>query len=162
MMVRLSNSSFLYINLALGFFVAVANGAALAMVLSGNAARLSGQKFEILMWVAGGAALAVSGAYALVRQQQSVAVLKLQCFLIAVLVLGLVAWATSLLLGSAKAETGTVWTVGYLSIVALYCAVLASHVLTSTQLSILRHLIVWVLLPVSIAVDVATYLKLAS
>jgi hypothetical protein len=51
MMARLSNSSLLYINLALGFFVAIANGAALAMVLSGNAARLSGQKFEILMWV---------------------------------------------------------------------------------------------------------------
>jgi hypothetical protein len=159
MVLRLSQGSLVYVNLALGLFVAIANGAALMMVLMGRADRLSGQAVEIAAWSLGGVLLAISAGYALVRSDRMAAILRFQTYLVLALVLGLTFWALMLATGVTVASVRVVWTVGYLSILALYCSILGSHAFPEPRYSVHRQLLTWVLVPACVAVDILTYVK---
>jgi len=98
MVSRLSPGSLLYLNLALGLLVAVANGAALMMVLTGRAEKLAGQGMEIGVWFAAGLVLAVTAGYALRHSERVAAILRIQTFLVIAVVLALAAWAVTILL----------------------------------------------------------------
>jgi len=160
MVLRMSNSSLLYLNLALGLFVAVANGAALLMVLLGRAERLSSQSGEIAAWSIAGLLLAATAAYALRHTEKIVDTLRIQTYLVATLALGLATWALALVLGFGSASVRVVWAVGYLSLLALYCAVLGTHAFAEPRYLVHRRLLSWVLLPLCIAVDILTYVTL--
>lgn len=159
MVLRLSQGSLLYLNLALGLFVAIANGAALLMVLLGRAERLGGQAVEIAAWSIGGLLLAVTAAYALRRSEKVAAILQLQTYLVVALALALTAWALTIVLGAASASVRVVWAVGYLSILALYCSILGAHAFPEPRHFMYRQLLNWVLVPLCVVVDIATYMK---
>lgn len=159
MVLRLSQGSLLYLNLALGLFVAIANGAALTLVLMGRADKLSGQAAEIAAWSLAGLLLAVTAAYALRHAEKTASILRLQTYLVIGLVVALVAWALMLLTGAISSSARVVWAVGYLSILALYCWILGSHAFPEPEYARYRQLLTWVLLPASIAIDILTYVK---
>jgi hypothetical protein len=150
----------LYLNLALGLFVAIANGAALLLVVKGQAERLGGQAVEIAAWSTAGLLLAITAAYALRRNEKTASILRFQTYLVIALVVALTAWALMLLTGAISSSTRVVWAVGYLSILALYCWILGSHAFPEPQYSKYRQLLAWVMLPVCIAVDILTYIKI--
>lgn len=160
MVVRLSQNSLVYVNLALGLFVAVANGAALLVVLSGRQERLSGQAWDIAAWTIAGLLLAASAGYALRRADRVAAILQWQTYLVVALIAALTVWALMLLTGSTSSSGRVVWAVGYLSVLALYCAVLGSHAFSDPRYSTVRMLLTWVLVPVCVAVDILTYVKI--
>src|SRR6185369_911773 len=116
MSLRLSPTSLVYINLALGMFVAVANGAALFLVLSGREEKLSGQGLEIAAWSIAGLLLAASAGYAVRRADRVAEVLRWQTYLVIALVVALTVWALMLLTGAISSSTRMVWAVGYLSV----------------------------------------------
>lgn len=159
MVARLSPGSLLYLNLALGLFVAVANGAALMMVLAGRAERLGGQGMEIAVWFAAGLLLAATAGYALRHSERVAAILRIQTFLVVTLVLALAAWAVTILLGNASSGARVVWAPGYLSLAALYCAMLGSHAFPEPQNNAYRQVLFWVLVPACVLVDILTYMK---
>lgn len=162
MVSRLSSSALLYLNLALGLLVAVANGAALTLVLTGRAGKLAGQGLEIAMWFAAGLILVVTAGYAIRRNERTAAVLRLQTYLIMTLVLALAAWALTILIGSSASSVRVVWAVGYLSLTALYCAILGSHAFAEPHHFVFRQLLSWVLVPACVLIDILTYMKLTS
>ena len=159
MVSRLSPSSLLYLNLALGLLVAVANGAALMMVLTGRAEKLAGQGMEISVWFAAGLLLAVTAGYALRHSERVAAILRIQTFLVIAVVLALAAWAVTILLGNSSSGARVVWAPGYLSLTALYCAVLGSHAFPEPQNHTHRQLLFWLLVPACVLVDILTYMK---
>jgi hypothetical protein len=159
MVVRLSQGSLLYVNLALGLFVAIANGAALALVLTGRAENLIGQGPEIAAWSIAGLLLAITAAYALRRSETTAAILQFQTYLVIALVVALAAWALMLVIDATSSSARVVWAVGYLSILALYCWILGSHAFPGPEYARYRQLLAWVLLPCSIAIDILTYIK---
>lgn len=160
MIARLSHSSLVYLNLALGLLVAVANGAALLLVVTGKAERLSGQAFEMAAWSIAGLLLAISAGYALRRADRIDEILRIQTYLVVALVGALTLWALMLLVGATSSSTRVVWAVGYLSILALYCSILGSHAFPGDRYSMLRRFLTWVLLPICVAVDILTYTKI--
>lgn len=160
MTLRLSQSTFVFINLALGLFVAVANGAALFLVLAGREERLSGQAFEIAAWSIAGLLLAASAGYALRRVDKVAEILRWQTYLVIALIVALTVWALMLLTGATSGSVRVVWAVGYLSVLALYCAVLGSHAFPEPRYSTIRGLLTWVLVPVCVAIDILTYVKI--
>jgi hypothetical protein len=160
MTLRLSPTSLIYTNLALGLFVAVANGAALFLVLSGREEKLSGQGLEIAAWSIGGLLLAASAGYAVRRADRVAEILRWQTYLVIALIVALTMWALMLLTGTTSSSTRTVWAVGYLSVLALYCAVLGSHAFAEARYSTMRASLTWVLVPVCVAVDILTYVKI--
>ena len=159
MNLRLSQSALVYINLALGLFVAVANGAALFLVLSGRDEKLSGQALEIAAWSIAGVLLAASAGYALSRVDRVAEILRWQTYLVIALIVALTRWAVMLLTGATSSDVPVVWMVGYLSVLALYCAVLGSHAFAEPRYSTVRGLLTWVLVPVCVAVDILTYVN---
>lgn len=161
MLLRLSQSSLVYLNLALGLLVAVANGAALILVLGGKEERLTGQIPEIAAWSIAGLILAVTAGYALRRTDRAAEILRIQTYLVAALVLGLTVWALMLVAGATSANVRVVWAVGYLSVLALYCAILAAHAFAEDRYSLHRRLFRWVVVPVGVVVDILTYVKVA-
>jgi hypothetical protein len=161
MVFRVSPGSLLYLNLALGLFIAVANGAALMMVLTGRAEKLAGQGMEIAVWFAAGLLLAVTAGYALRHSERVAAILRIQTFLVIALVVALAAWAVTIFLGNPSSGARVVWAPGYLSLTALYCAVLGSHAFPEPQNSAYRQALFWLLVPVCVLVDILTYMKVA-
>lgn len=161
MFLRLSQSSLVYLNLALGLLVAVANGAALILVLGGKEERLTGQIPEIAAWSIAGLILAVTAGYALRRTDRAAEILRIQTYLVAALVLGLTLWALMLVTGATSANVRVVWAVGYLSVLALYCAILAAHAFAEDRYSLHRRLFTWVVVPAGVVVDIWTYVKIA-
>jgi hypothetical protein len=159
---RLSSGSLLYLNLALGVLVAVANGAALMMVMTGRADKLAGQGLEIAAWFAAGLVLAATAGYALRHSASAPAVLRVQTFLVMALVLALAAWAVTIVAGVSSSGARVVWAPGYLSLAALYCGILASHALPGPQARPYRRLLIWVLVPACVFVDILTYVKIAN
>jgi hypothetical protein len=161
MSMRLSQNTLVYLNLALGLFVAIANGAALIVVLAGREEKLSGQALEISAWSIAGLLLAASAAYAIRRGDRVTDVLRWQAFLVIALIVGLTIWALLLLTGAASSSTRVVWMVGYLSVLALYCAVLGSHGFAEPRHANVRMLLTWGLVPACVVIDILTYVKLA-
>jgi FtsH-binding integral membrane protein len=161
MALRLSQSSLIYLNLALGLLVAVANGAALIVVLGGKEERLTAQVPEIAVWSIAGLILAITAGYALRRTDRTAEILRVQTYLVIALVVGLTAWALMLMTGAISANVRVVWAVGYLSILALYCAILGSHAFPDARYSLHRRLLTWVFLPICVVVDILTYVKIA-
>jgi hypothetical protein len=159
MIARLSQSSLVYLNLALGLLVAVANGAALLLVVTGKAEKLSGQAFEIAAWSLAGLLLAISAGYALRRVDRIDKILQFQTYLVVALVGALALWALMLLIGATSSSTRVVWAVGYLSILALYCSVLGSHAFLGDRYLMLRRSLTWVMFPACVAIDILTYAK---
>lgn len=160
MVLRLSQSSLIYLNLALGLLVAVANGAALLLVLGGKEERLTAQIPEIAAWSIAGLILAITASYALRRADRTAEILRIQTYLVIALVVGLTAWALMLLTGAISTNVRVVWAVGYLSILALYCAILGSHAFPEARYSLHRQLLTWVLVPICVVVDIVTYMKI--
>lgn len=159
MALRLSQGSLLYLNLALGLFVAIANGAALALVIAGRAEKLSGQALEITAWSLAGLLLTITSAYALRHSEKTASILRFQACLVMALAVALAAWALMLLVGAISSGTRVVWGAGYLSVLALYCWILGSHAFPEPEYARYRQLLAWVLLPVSIVIDILTYIR---
>jgi drug/metabolite transporter (DMT)-like permease len=124
----LRSSTLVYINLGLGLFVTLANGGALALVLSGHGDGLSQQIPEISLWMLTGAILFLSGVYATFRKDSQLAILRFQTLGILALLLGLLWWGGTIVLGGGMAQGRISWTAGYLSIVSLYAAFLVTRV----------------------------------
>ena len=159
MVSRLSSGSLVWLNLALGLLIAVANGGALTLVLMGRAGKLADQSLEIAMWFVAGLVLMVTAGYALRRSDKTSSVLRFQTYLVVTLVLALAVWALTILTGTASSNVRVIWAAGYLSITALYCAILGWHAFPESHHAIYRQLLNWVLVPACIVIDVFTYLK---
>jgi hypothetical protein len=161
MLDKLSLPSLIYINLGLGFFIAVTNGAALAFTLTGHGGNLIGMIPEIAAWIAAGLVLSSTSGYALVRKDSVGAIVQLQSFAVLLLVIALVIWATSILLSGTPEGHRVVWSVGYLSIAAAYAAILFSRVFGDPRYSLHRRLLTWCFIPFCVVVDIATFIKVA-
>jgi hypothetical protein len=161
MLDRLSLPTLIYINLGLGFFIAVTNGAALAFTLTGHGGNLIGMVPEITAWVAAGLVLFSTSGYALVRKDSLGAIVQLQSFAVLFLVFALVFWAISILLSGAPEGHRVVWSVGYLSIAAAYAAILFSRVFVDGRYVLHRRLLIWCFIPFCVVIDIATFIKVA-
>jgi hypothetical protein len=161
MISSISTSYLLRINLVLGVLIAISNGAALMLALSGKADSLSSQSPEIATWFVAGVLLVITAGYAIYRAEKAAVLLVVQTYLIAGLVIALSAWALFLVTGATSSSARAVWTVGYLTGLGLYCYVLASRAFPGPSHAVRRNFFAWLLVPGCIAIDLLTFFKLS-
>jgi hypothetical protein len=155
---RPSDSTLIYINLALGVLVALSNGGALAVTLAGKAAQLEGKQFEIAMWLALGLVLVGASIVGIFQRRKKEQMLKMQALIINLLCVMLSVWGLTLVLGR-HVESRTIWSLGYLTVVAVYATYLIVRAFAETRFRTLRLYALVLFLPACILVDVATYLR---
>lgn len=155
---RVSDDSLVYINLGIGLLTVLANGAALAITLTGQAEQLVGKELEIALWLALGTVLVGASVFGLVQRRAKVTILKFQSLAVAILATMLALWGITLLFGKLP-ESKTIWTFGYLTLVALYSVYLIARFFQEPRFNALRSYAKMLFLPLCILVDTATFLR---
>jgi hypothetical protein len=155
---KLSPKAMLQINLVLGGFVALTNGSALMLTLSGGRSHLAGQLGEVALWTAAGLilfALSLVG----IRKQESTAILEAQVMVVFALIGALAAWGLAVATGAYRLEGAFGWSTGFLSILGIYCYVLYSNVtaIRGWAKSLRPFAIMFVV--ACIAIDVAAFVR---
>lgn len=127
-MPKFSPTAMLRINLILGAFVALTNGSALLLTISGGRSHLGGQLGEVSLWAGAGLLLFVLSIIGIRRRDAVNSILEIQVLVAFALIGALAAWGISVALGTYRFESGYGWSVGFLSVLGLYCYVLYSNV----------------------------------
>jgi hypothetical protein len=127
-MIKLSPRAMLQTNLIFGAFVAVTNGGALVLTISGGRSHIHGQLGEAALWAAAGFALLSLSVIGMRRPQSINAVVETQTLVAFALVGALAAWGLTIALGTYRAEGTLAWSAGFLSALGFYCYVLYSSV----------------------------------
>lgn len=155
---RISDDSLVYVNLGIGLLTVLANGAALAITLTGKAEQLVGKELEIVLWLALGIVLVGASVFGVVQRRAKVTILKFQSLAIATLATMLALWGVTLLFGKLP-ESRTIWTFGYLTLVALYGVYLIARFFQGPRFNALRFYAKMLFLPLCILVDAANFLR---
>lgn len=155
---RVSDGTLLYVNLGIGLLTTLANGAALAITLSGKAAQLVGKEFEIGIWLLVGLTLVGASVIGIVRRQEKTAILRFQSLIISLLAAMLALWGITLVFGKLP-ESRTIWTFGYLTLVALYAVYLVSRSYQGRQFKAQLFYVKVLFLPFCVFVDAAAFLR---
>ena len=159
---KLSTKALLAVNLALGAFVAMANGLALAITVSGGRSHLSNQVGEIVLWIAAGVALVSLSLLGIRRTESSNRVVELQLIVLLTLVGGLAIWALSISLGLYRVDGPLSWSAGFLSVLGLYCYVVYMNVTSIRGWGALMKPFALVFVAACVAIDVMTFVALAN
>jgi hypothetical protein len=155
---RVSDGTLLYINLGVGMLTALANGAALAIALSGNAVQLVGKELEIVIWLLLGLTVAGASVVGIIQRREKKAILRFQSLAIALLATMLSVWGLGLVFGKLP-ESRTIWTFGYLTVVAVYAVYLALRSFKGSQFEAYLFYAKVLFLPLCVLVDAAAFLR---
>jgi hypothetical protein len=160
MFTKTSLATFIYINLAIGLLTAAANGAALLLTLGGRGGNLTGQIPEMTAWFATGAILLAMSGFALIRRESTPQILRLQAGVVIALIIGLALWGVSAILIGPVTQSRVTWSVGYLSLGALYSVILALRAFDE-----LKHfgwrILAWGFFAVCVLIDISVIVKLS-
>jgi len=159
MFTKSSLATFIYINLAIGLLTAVANGGALALTLGGRGGTLAGQVPEMSAWFATGLLLLGMSGYALIRRESAPKVLRFQAGVVVALVVGLALWGVSTILSGPVAQSRVVWSVGYLSLGALYAAILGLRAFDELK-HVTWRILAWGFFAMCVLIDISVLVKL--
>lgn len=154
----LSVRTLLFINLGIGLLVSLANGAALTIALNGNAAQLAGKELEITLWLSMGLMLFTASIISIARRRTEMIILRFQTTIIALLATLLAAWGLTLIFENFP-DSKTIWSLGYLSGVAIYTMYLASRSFSDTKLHAQLFFLKAIFLSICIAVDFLVFLR---
>jgi hypothetical protein len=158
-MPKFSPKALLQINLILGGFVALTNGSALFLTASGGRSHLAGQLGEIALWTTAGVVLLALSLIGMRRPHSAISVLEAQVAVAFALIGALAAWGLTVALGAYRLEGSFGWSVGFLSVLGLYCYVLYSNVTAIRGWAKALRPFAIMFVVACIAIDIAAFAK---
>lgn len=158
-MLKLSPKAMIYLNLALGAFVALTNGSALFLTLGGGRSHLGGQLWEIAAWTAAGLLVLALSVIALRRPESMPSILEMQVTVVFVLIGALAAWGLAVAGGAYHVEGPFGWTAGFLSVLGLYCYFLYASVTAIRGWAKGMRPLAIAFVVACVAIDVAAFIK---
>jgi hypothetical protein len=159
---KLSPKAMIYLNMALGTFVALTNGSALLITLGGGRSHLGGQLWEVALWAAAGLLMLGLSLIALRRPESTPSILERQVVVIFILIGALGAWGLAVVIGAHRIEGSFAWTGGFLSLLALYCYVLYSSVTAIRGWARGMRPFALAFVVACVAIDIAAFAKVMS
>jgi len=147
----------LVINLVLGVLIAITNGGAFLVTVSGGRSHLGGQLGEVAFWAVAGLALLATSIVGMRRKSPEV-ILGVQAFIVIALSIVLAATGLAVLRGVLIPNQAFVWAPGILSVLSAYGLVNYFGATGGRDIPVGR----WVALTVVVgfvAIDIATFLR---
>lgn len=154
-----SSGTLLVLNLVFGALLALANGGAILVTISGGRSHLGGQLGEVALWALAGVALLITSIIGM-RQQARGIILGVQACIVFSLAGALAAVGVLVVSKTWVPSHAFVWVPGILSALAVYAFLILRSATASSTFTKSLQVVALVMIAAFLVIDIATFASL--